>query len=337
VRIVITGASGNAGTALLRRLTGSGEHELVGLSRRRPPATPPYNAADWVTADLSRPDVGSALTHAFHGADAVVHLAWALHPQRRPDVLHRVNQDGTAEVVDAAIAAGVGHLVYQSSIGAYVPGPGCTVDESWPTTGVPSSVYSVDKAATEQIVTRAEPRMTVTRLRPALIFQDAAASEVARYFIGPLVPRLLLRRGLLRLAPLPDALAFQVVHADDVAAATELVLRHRAGGAFNVAAPPVIDRAAFREVFGGVGPSVPPKVLRALAAASWHARLQPTEPGWVDLAAQVPCMDTARLESLGWRPIRDARDVLGRFVDAMGRGAGHTGPLLYPAHRGGTA
>ena len=42
MRIVITGASGNFGTALLRQLTldsGDQPHDLIGVSRRRPPAT----------------------------------------------------------------------------------------------------------------------------------------------------------------------------------------------------------------------------------------------------------------------------------------------------------
>jgi nucleoside-diphosphate-sugar epimerase len=176
--------------------------------------------------------------------------------------------------------------------------------------------------------------LLVTRLRPALIFQDQAASEIARYFLGPLVPRMFVRRGLLRLAPLPDALAFQVVHADDVAAALELVLRTRIGGAFNVAAAPLVDRSAWREVFGGVGPPVPPRLLRKLTSVTWHARLQQTEPGWIDLAAGVPYLRTTRLEALGWSARHDARAVLGQFIDAMGRGAGHSGPLLYPAATG---
>jgi UDP-glucose 4-epimerase len=339
VRIVITGASGNVGTALLRRLARSGEHWLVGLSRRKPPDAPPYDAAAWVTADLGDSGVGATLREAFRGADAVVHLAWALQPQRQPEILRRVNRGGTAAVVDAAVAAGVPQLVHQSSIGAYAPGPGCTVDESWPTTGVPTSIYSQDKAAAERIVDRAEGRLTVTRVRPALVFQDDAASEIARYFLGPLLPRAAVRPGLLRFAPFSDALAFQVVHADDLAAALELLLRTRAAGAFNVAASPVIDRAAFREIFGGVGPPVPPAALRAVASATWHARLQPTEPGWLDLAAQVPQLDTGRLEALGWLPLRDARAVLAHFVDALSRGAGHTGPLLHPSRPrpGGTA
>jgi UDP-glucose 4-epimerase len=328
VRIVITGASGNVGTALLLRLGRSGEHELVGLSRREPPRVAPYSWADWVSTDIGHADATDTLTEVFAGADVVIHLAWLIQPARDRELMRRANQDGTAAVAKAAIVAGVAHLVHQSSVGAYSPGAGKTVDESWPTEGISTSSYSVDKAAAEAIVSQAEDELVVTRVRPGLIFQEAAASEVIRYFLGPLVPSAVLRRSLLRFAPFPDALAFQLVHADDVATAIELIVRERAAGAFNVAAYPVIDREVFQRVFGGVGPSVPPSLLRALASATWRARLQPTEPGWLDLAAQVPFLKTDRLAGLGWAPAHDAEDVLGRFVDALNRGAGRPGPLL---------
>jgi nucleoside-diphosphate-sugar epimerase len=225
VRIAVTGASGNVGTALLTRLGASGEHQLVGISRRRPPDSVPYRGVAWHCVDVGSPSAAVELRRAFEGADAVVHLAWAIQPSRDRDLLRRTNQDGTAAVVEAAAAAGVPHLVHQSSIGAYAPGPGCTVDETWPTTGVSTSTYSVDKAAAERIVEDAPPSLLVTRTRPALIFQDSAASEVVRYFLGRLVPRALLRPGLLRFAPFSDRLAFQLVHADDVAAAFELILQ----------------------------------------------------------------------------------------------------------------
>jgi UDP-glucose 4-epimerase len=337
MRIVVTGASGNVGTAVLDALAESGEHRLVGISRREPPAAPPYSGAEWVCTDIGAADATETLREAFAGADAVVHLAWQLQPfrDRGRAEMRRTNVDGTAAVVAAAGQAGVAHLVHQSSIGAYGPGPKEKVDETWPATGVSTSTYSVDKAAAERIVSRAPADMVVTRMRPALILQDESASEVSRYFLGPLIPPQLLRRGLLRFAPFPDALAFQVVHTEDAAAAIRLVLHKRAGGAFNVAASPVIDRAAFREIFGGVGPPVSPAMIRALAWATWRARLQPTEPGWIDMAAEVPLLDTGRLIELGWSATRDAKDVLSRFVDAMRRGAGRPGPLLEP--RGGRA
>jgi UDP-glucose 4-epimerase len=55
MRIVITGASGNVGTALIRRLMAAGDYDVVALARR----IPAYAALDgpqWVTADLSGDD-----------------------------------------------------------------------------------------------------------------------------------------------------------------------------------------------------------------------------------------------------------------------------------------
>ena len=47
--VAVTGASGNLGTALLRRLTApdSGVAQVRGLARRRPPDTAPYDGVRW--------------------------------------------------------------------------------------------------------------------------------------------------------------------------------------------------------------------------------------------------------------------------------------------------
>jgi UDP-glucose 4-epimerase len=326
MRIVVTGASGNVGTALLLRL--GRQHEVVGISRRRPPAAAPYEWADWHCIDLADGGATARLTEVFTGADAVVHLAFALQPFGDRAAMKRVNQGGTEAVTRAVIDARVPHLVHQSSVGAYGPGPKKPVDESWPTTGIETSSYSVDKAAAERIVSAAEEHAVVTRVRPSLIFQDAAASEVGRYFLGRLVPKAVVRRPVLRFAPFSDALTFQVVHSDDVASALELLVEQRAPGAFNVAADPIIDRARFAAIFGGVGPSVPPRVLRVAADLTYRLHLQPSEPGWVDMAAASPLLDSSRLRALGWTPAHAADDTLARFVDAIARGAGRPGPLL---------
>src|SRR3954454_414730 len=143
--VAVTGASGNVGTALLRRLTapGSGVAEVRGLARRGPPQVAPYDGVGWFSADLGKPDSDTALADFVAGADVVIHLAWALQPGREPDRLHRVNVDGSWRVARAASAAGVTHFLHMSSIGAYAAGAvGRRVSEDWPTTGVPSSQYS---------------------------------------------------------------------------------------------------------------------------------------------------------------------------------------------------
>src|SRR3954451_18182647 len=118
----VTGASGNVGTALLRRLTGSGAAEVRALARRQPPDVAPYDEVRWHLADLGEAASEHVLAEFLDGVDAVVHLAWALQPGRHPEALHAVNVDGTYRVARAAALAGVAHVVHMSSLGAYAAG-----------------------------------------------------------------------------------------------------------------------------------------------------------------------------------------------------------------------
>src|SRR3954471_9848889 len=112
--VAVTGASGNLGTALLRRLTVAGVAEVRGLARRQPPEGAPYPGVRWHLAALGGPDSEATLAEFLDGVDGVVHLAWALQPGRQPDDLHRVNVEGTRRVMRAAGVAGVRHVVHLS-------------------------------------------------------------------------------------------------------------------------------------------------------------------------------------------------------------------------------
>ncbi|HXQ88916.1 MAG TPA: NAD-dependent epimerase/dehydratase family protein, partial [Solirubrobacterales bacterium] len=131
MRVVVTGASGNVGTSVLEALADEPEVEsVVGLARRVPDA--PFPKVEWVGADVTETE----LTPIFSGADAVVHLAWAIQPSRDETLTERINLGGTRQVLDAVARAGVETLVYASSVGAYGPGPKRRrVDESWPVDG----------------------------------------------------------------------------------------------------------------------------------------------------------------------------------------------------------
>lgn len=129
LKIAVTGASGNLGSALLCVLADRG-HDTVGICRRPPQGGTPYERTEWVSLDLSSPDVGPPLLDAFAGVDAVVHLAWAIQPARDPAKMERVNVGGSRSVLDAAAAAQVDQLVHVSSSAVYAPTRG-PVDESW--------------------------------------------------------------------------------------------------------------------------------------------------------------------------------------------------------------
>jgi nucleoside-diphosphate-sugar epimerase len=343
--VAVTGASGNVGTALLRRLTapGSGAAQLRALARRHPPDVPPYRDVQWHLTDLGQDSSELGVARFLDGVDAVVHLAWALQPGRRPEELHRVNVGGTRRVIRAAATAGVAQFVHMSSIGAYTPGSvGVRVAEDWPTTGVPSSQYSRDKSEAERVarvVAGRHPDMTLTVVRPTFILQPAAASQIGRYFLGPLVySALRMLPGAARRLPLPlPNLALSFLHTDDVADALTRMLDRRAPGPFNLAAEPLLGSDALAEALvGSRRIRVPVLPLRAAMQAAFAAHVIPTEPGWLDMGTRLPALDSQRARRLlDWTPAHRSDEVLAQFVAALVRGDGAPGPLLRPA--GGAA
>lgn len=341
MRVVVVGATGNVGTAVLRRLAHAGGVTAVtGVARRvpGPHAGEPYDGVDWHAVDIGAPDAVTALTDVFAGAGAVIHLAWQIQPSHQRRAIRRTNVTGSTHVADAAVRASVPALVVASSVGAYAPGPKDEkVTEEWPATGVPGSSYSRDKADVEAMLDEVElaaPQLRVVRLRPGLVFQRSAAAEIARYFAGPLAPLPLLRPGWLPLVPYDRRLRVQAVHAGDVADAYVRAATADVRGAFNIAADPVLDGERVARRFAGRAVPVPAGVLRIAAGLTWHARLQPTEPGWVRLAAAAPLLSTARAErELGWRPRTDALTALAELIDGMARGTGTPSPPLRPRGR----
>ena len=335
MKVVVTGATGNVGTSVLTALgQDPNVREIVGLARRLPARG--MLKTTWVKADVVEADLASL----FAGADAVVHLAWLIQPSHDQDTVWRANVEGSARVFDAVASAGVPTLAYASSVGAYSPGPkDRRVDEGWPTEGIPSSYYSRQKAEVERRLDRFEtatPACRVVRMRPGLIFKRDAATEIRRYFAGPFLPNILLRRRLLAVVPGMDDLVFQAVHSHDVGEAFRLaVTGESARGAYNLAAEPVLDSARLASVLDARSVSVPPKVVRAAAKATWKARLQPASPGWLDMALQAPVMDPARaIGELGWTARRTSEQALLELLDGMADGADYDTPPLSRASSG---
>lgn len=335
MKIVVTGATGNVGTSTIEALSRSSEvDEVVGIARRRPTWEPPKTS--WVEADILEP----GLADAFRGADAVIHLAWAIQPSRDEETLERINVEGSRLVFEAAATAEVPKLVYASSVGAYSKGPkDREVDESWPTTGTPSSFYARHKVAVERLLDRFErthPETKVVRLRPALIFKGEAAEEIRRLFIGPFLPSFLVRSSMVPFLPRLQGLRFQAVHSADVGQAYLRAAVSDAQGAFNIAAEPPLGSEELADVLDARTFSLPTRVVRALADISWRLRLQPTPPGWLDMALNVPLMSAERARrELGWEPRFSAIEAVEELMEGLRRGRGGPTPPLEEAGLGG--
>lgn len=334
MRVVVTGATGNVGTSLVAGLLADpGVDEVVGLARRLPHQHIP--GVRHVAADVAEDD----LVPHFRGADAVVHLAWLFQPTHRPLLTWRANVVGSMRVFEAAAAAGVPAVVHASSVGAYSPAPGETVDESWPTDSLPTAGYGREKAYVERALDAFEARhreIRVVRMRPGFIFKREAATSQRRIFLGPLMPGTLARPGLLPVLPLPPELRFQALHSEDAAEAYRLAIHADVRGAFNIAAQPALGGREIAEVLGARYVPVPRVVVRAALAAAWHAHLVPADPKLLDLVLGLPLLDTARAQDvLGWRPQWSGTKALREMVEGLADGAGGpTEPLAEDSVRG---
>ncbi len=349
MRVAVIGATGNAGTAVLRALHETTEvTEIIGVARRLPDATAePYADCRWESVDIAAAstthDVVAELTELFDGVDAVIHLAWLIQPNDQRDLLRRVNVQGTERVTEAVAAAGVPHLVVASSVGAYSTDDARATDdnpprrdEDWPTTGIESSHYSVDKADQERVLDRfvaEHPDIVVTRLRPGLIFQGDAASAIQRYFLGSWVPVQALSAGRLPALPLPKGLQLQALHADDVGRAYAAAVVKKAPGAFNVCADDILGPQELADIIDhGRFFELPPAVVRGAVVAAHKSGAINADAGWIDMGMQVPMMDNSRAkEVLGWEPRHSAADALRELLDAMVEGDGlAASPVMRP-------
>lgn len=329
MRVVVTGATGNVGTSLLRALSADSSVEFVlGISRRLPERGPPKCA--FAAADVA----ADQLVPFFRGADAVVHLAWVIQPSHDRDLLRHVNVHGSDRVFRATAEAGVRTLVAASSIGVYSPRTGDQpVDESWPRDGVSSSWYSRHKVEMERSLDRLEaehPGLRVVRMRTALMFKRQSASEQRNFFLGRLAPTGLLRPGRLPVVPIPAGLKLQALHADDAAEAYRLAItREDARGAYNVAAEPLLDAGRLAALLGGRPVNVPAGVTKVAMALAWRARVQPTSPDWLDLGLGVPVLDSTRIRrELGWSETRDGESTLREWLIGVADEAGADEPPL---------
>ena len=211
MRTLVTGATGFVGAAVARRLLAAG-HEVRVLVR---PTSVLTNIADLPVekriGDLRDP---ASLRAALEGIEGLFHVAadyriWAPRPQ---DLLDS-NVIGTGNIMDAALAAGVGRIVYCSSVAAIVPKPyGGIADESlMGTAGEMVGLYKRSKFLAEAEVIRrvAEKGLPAVIVNPSAPMgpRDVKPTPTGRIIVDA-------ARGKI---PVYVDTGLNVVHVDDVA------------------------------------------------------------------------------------------------------------------------
>ncbi len=167
--ILLTGASGVVGRALLPRLSATGDR-VIALVHRTPVAR---HGVTSVHGDVAAPRLGlSDRDHAIlaRQVDVVVHAAAVTDFNRTDGTLEATNIAGTRNVVAFAEAADA--LLYHVST-AFV-GVGSTVGR-----GASAAGYAASKAQGEDVVRRAKVPHVI--LRPSVVIGDSRTGEIAAF------------------------------------------------------------------------------------------------------------------------------------------------------------
>ena len=171
VTVLITGATGQVGNAIARRLAADGV-EVRALVRSPERARVLPEGVQPVFGDVTD---APSLRAALDGCATVYHAA-GIPEQWRKDVgeFARVNVEGTRNVVEAALAAGVERFVYTSTDDVLVQAPGATFDESVINPNPGETPYQRSKQEADRIVTAALDRgLPAVFLHPAGLYGPA--------------------------------------------------------------------------------------------------------------------------------------------------------------------
>jgi nucleoside-diphosphate-sugar epimerase len=295
MKVLVTGASGFVGVPTCRRLLAAGHHVVAAV--RRDDCFLPLDV-DARRVDALGPDTD--WRHALKGVDAVVHLAARAHVMKdratdRLALFRRINRDGTIRLAEQAAAAGVGRLVFVSSI--KVNGEATPIDRPFRGDDAPAPLdaYGISKAEAEAALADIATRtgMSLAIVRPPLVHGPGAKGNLAALLK-------VLRLGL----PLPLGAVDNrrsLIGVDNLADALAFLAAHQAQGRFLVR--------------DGTDVSTP-HLIRLLAAAMGRpARLLPVPPALLRLAGSLTgkraavdrllgslVVDDSPLRALGWLP-----------------------------------
>ncbi|MEV6276854.1 NAD-dependent epimerase/dehydratase family protein [Nocardia sp. NPDC051832] len=330
MKVLVTGASGFLGGALVRRLVADGEHEVSILVRRTSDLADLGAAREQVRlvyGDLADPD---SLIAATSGIDVVFHSAARVDERGTRAQFWAENVTATERLLESARRNGAARFVFISSPSAlmdYDGGDQLDVDESVPYPRRYLNLYSETKAAAERAVLAANtPEFSACALRPRAIWGAGDRS-------GPIV-RLLSRTAAGKLPDLSygrDIYA-SLCHVDNIVeAAVRAASSNAVGGkAYFVADAERTNVWRFLgEVATRLGYQPPtrqpnPRVLGAIVTAIetvWRIPFVATR--WspplsryaVALMTRSATYDTgAATRDFGYRPIVDRETGLASFL-----------------------
>ena len=303
-RILITGAAGYIGHQLGNRLA---EHYPVIGTDLRGRADVKF---DIRVQDIREPSLADFLqaqqiTH-------VVHLASILQasPDRARD--YDIDVNGTRNVLECCIKAGVQHFTVTSSGAAYgyhADNP-AWIDEQDALRGNTEFAYSDHKRLIEEMLAdyrQQHPELQQLIFRPGTVLGTETRNQITNLFMAP---RILALKG-------SDS-PFVFIWDQDVIGAMEMGIREDKTGIYNMAGDGALTMAEIAKRLNKPLLTLPVWLVKAgLQVAKWRGK--PTGPEQVNFLRYRPVLSNRRLkEEFGYPLAKTSAETFEYFVEANG-------------------
>ena len=301
-RVLITGAAGYVGGLLGHRL--AGDFHVVGTDIRPrsdlPFAVHAMDVRDPALAGLLREE---AITH-------VVHLASVLDAGNDRAREFDIDVNGTRNVLDCCLAAGVGHVTVTSSGAAYgyhADNP-AWIGEDQPLRGNPEFAYSDHKRQVEEMLAeyrRNHPELHQLVLRPGTILGATTRNLITNLFRAR---RMLAIRG--------SASPFVFIWDEDVVSGIEHGLRHDKSGIYNMAGDGALTVHQIAAILGKKVRTLPAGLVKALLWCARKLGIGRYGPEQVNFLRYRPVLSNRRLkEEFGYRPRKTSEETFRFYVE----------------------
>ncbi len=305
MRVAITGISSNLALDIVPLLVKDDEiSEILGLDLVKPS----FKSSKIV---FKKRDVrDEQISEDLKGYDAIIHLAFIVGSIKNEKEAYSINIDGSKNIFECAIKAGVKRIVHASSVAAYgaFPENPVPITEDYPIRIMKNTFYyNETKYRVEKIldiIEKENPDMIIARLRPHI-------------FLSPRQPNalggLIMEKNVYCFYP---GMMWQYVWGEDVAQAFYLALKKGARGAFNLGADNPISSLEIAVRLNKKLKIFPYRLVISLVSLAHVLRLQyQLHPGWLRIARYPIIVDSNKAKDiLGWRPKFDTLEAIQAYI-----------------------
>lgn len=316
--VLVTGAGGYLGrqvvAGLARQRDAGTIGNIVALDVRPVDAAQRLPGVVYATSDIREP--GLELLLREHDITTVVHLASIVTPGKNSDrsFEYSVDVGGTQRVLDACVAAAVGHLIVSSSGAAYGyhADNAAWLSETDPIRGNQVFAYSWHKRLVEEMLSQARvehPELKQTIFRIGTILGDSVRNQITDLFDKP---------RLIGIAGSDSPFVF--IWDQDVVGAILMAVDSGKAGIYNVAGDGALTLQEIAQRMGKRMLPLPAWLLRSVLWLLKKLGLTQYGPEQIDFLRYRPVLDNQRLKhEFGYVPRMSSEQVFDFYLDAKAR------------------